>query len=558
MPPPTSPAPSRSSSALTRFDYEAYLHGVKPGYPVSPAVSTGKILRRPRSHNVTITVEPIGSITEEDGTTESRSTTSPVEDLELTSKQSFPVRITTRISLNLKKLEKSTSDVIRAQEEAVTVHRNLGLVGIKSRKSMIESRESMRIKLATRNSVRVKSRELKKEEQRIEEKERKPKKRERIGKYTAVKVFFGTVVDSHPRTECEPIETERDPKKVRFRLSGFGPPIQKVDPLQEMLISKQEAGKDVREAAREFERKAGEEPRKVAVKRQTATTDQRLFIRTHGTMGLACLRAVQHAYRERERADAMSSKAFTVAQLRENREQAKERVKVFKQEYKEASLRRRVRDGVRTAEALKEQQAKQVIEHERLSTARAVTTEHAKFRRADHAFLTDFNCQQTSISNALQRHDRVSQKDERTQEIEDFVRKEREVSQDQQALVRRYMEHRQLIRQAETATARAELDSHLTREANQRKAEAKERVAHIKARNQKTMEYYSPPMAHAPAKLPPLAVVSPEQMDVWNELEKFDWTPATHDRCYSEPYGRVVSSRRRRMYSLEPATYGVA
>lgn len=559
LPPPTSPAPSRSFSSLTRFDYEAYLHGVKPGYPISPgASSVGKIARRPLSRNVSITVEPIGRITEEgDGSSESRVTTSPVEDLELARKESFPVRITTRITLNLRKLETSTSDVIRAKEEAVTIQRNLGLVGAKSRKSMIESRESMRIKLDTRNSIMVKSKELRKEEQKIEESEKKRKKRDRIGKYTAVKMFLGRVVDTHPRTESEPSETEREPKKLRFRLSGFCPPIKKIDPLREMLISKQEAGKDVREAAREIERKAAEEPRKVAVKRQTITTDQRLFIRTHGTMGLACLRAVQHAYRERERADALSSKAITVAQLREDREQAKERVKIFKQEYKEASLRRRVRDGVRTAEALKERQAKEVIEHERLSTARAVTAEHVKSRRADLAFITDFNCQHTSISNALQRHDRVSQKDERTQEVEDFVRKEKEVTKDQQALVRRYMEHRQLIRQAETAMTRSELDAHLTRETNQRKAAAKERVAQIKARNQESLDYYTPSMTHAPAKLPPLAVVSPDQQDVWNDLEKFDWTPASHDRSYSEPYGRVVSSRRQRMCSLEP-TYGVA
>ena len=534
------------------------MHGVKPAYPPSPRASVGTIARQPRSRNVTITVEPIGSIIEEsDRRTEGRVTTSPVEDPELTGKDTFPLRITTRISLNLKKLETSTSDVIRAKEEAVTIHRNLGLVGVKSRKSVMESRESMRIKLATRNSIRVKSRELQKEEQRMEEKEKKRRKRDRIGKYTAVQVFLGPVVDTYPRTECEPKETEDEPKKLRFRLSGFRAQIETVDPLREMLISKREAGKDVRQAAREIEKKAAAEPKKVAIKRQTVTTDQRLFIRTHGTMGLACLRAVQHAYRERERADAVSSKAVTVAQLREDREQAKERVKIFKQEYKEASLRRRVRDGVRTAEALKERQAKEVIEHERLSTARAVTAEQVKSRRADLAFIADFNCQHTSISNALQRHDRVSQRDERVQEIEDTVRKEKEVSQDQQALVRRYMEHRQLLRQAETAMARAELNAHLSREANQRKAAAKERVTQIKARNQETQEFYSPPVTHAPAKLPPLAVVSPEQLDVWNDLEKFDWTPVNHDRSYSEPYGRVVSSRRQQMYSLEP-TYGMA
>ena len=88
---------------------------------------------------MSITVEPIDSITEEgDRRTEGRVTTSPVEDLELTRNESFPVRITTRISLNLKKLETSTSDVIRTKEEAVTIRRSMGLVSLKSRKSMMK------------------------------------------------------------------------------------------------------------------------------------------------------------------------------------------------------------------------------------------------------------------------------------------------------------------------------------------------------------------------------------------------------------------------------------
>lgn len=515
---------------------------------------SGKVARRPSSRNVSITVEPVGRISEEDDGREGRITTSPAEDLEA---EGFPVQITTRISLNLTRLETSTSDIIRAQEEAVTIHRKLGLVEVKSVKSGIESRKSMQIKLATRDDIITKSNKLKKEEQRMEERHRRGKRRDRVGKYKTVKVFFGPVLETRTRSEREPKKTEREPIKTRFRLSGFRPPIQAVDPFREMLISKQEAGKEVRKAAREIERKNAQEPRKVAVKRQTVTTDQKLFIRTHGTMGLACLRAVHHAYRERERAIALSSKAIAVGQLRENREQAKERVIAFKQQYKEASLRRRARDSVRTAEVLKERQAKEITAHERLSTARAVTAEQLRARRADLAFVTDFNCQQTSISNALQRHDRILHRDEHAHEIEDLVRREKELSQDQQALVRRYMEHRQLIRQAETAMTRADLNAHLSREASQRKTAAKERVVQIKARNQETTEYYSAPVTHAPARLPPLAVVSPTQMDAWNEEDKFEWTPASHQRSYSESHERVVSPGKQRMHSVEP-TCGIA
>lgn len=547
--PPTSPAASRSSSAHTRFNYDTYLHGIKPAHSTSSGLISEKIARGPSSRNVSITVEPVGRISEEDYGRESLVTTSPAEDLET---EVFPVRITTRISLNLKKLETSTSDIIRAQEEAVTVHRKLGLVEVKTVKSGIESRKSMQIRLATRDNIITKSNELKKEEQRIEEKHGKGKRRDRVGKYKTVKVFFGPVLETHTRSEREPRETEREPIKIQFRLSGFRPPMQAVDSFREMLISKREAGKEVRRAAREIERKAAQEPRKVAVKRQTVTTDQKLFIRTHGTMGLACLRAVHRAYRERERAITLSSKAIAVGQMRENREQAKERVIAFKQDYKEASLRRRARDSVRTTEMLKQRQAKEISELERLSTARAMTAEQLRARRADVAFVADFNCQQTSISNALLRHDRISHRDEHAQEIEDVVRRERELSQDQQTLVRRYMEHRQLIRQAETAMARVELNEHLSREASQRKTAAKERVAQIKARSQETTEYYSAPVTHAPARLPPLAVVSPMLMDAWNEEDKFEWTPVSHQRSYSESHERELSPGKQRIYSVEP------
>ena len=558
LPPPSSPAPSRSPSASTRFDYDLYLHGIKPAYPPSVRAAGRKTARSPLSRTISITVEPISSITEEgERRKEEPVTTSPVEDVELERKESVPVRITTRITVNMKLLELSTSDIIRSKGKAVTVEKNVGLVPIKSRKSMIESRESARIRLATKEKIIVRNKELQKEEQRLEEKERKGKKKERIGKYPTVRIFFGPVIDTHPRTKYDPRETEHEPKKLRFRLSGLCPPIHRADPLQEMLTSKLEAGKDVREAAREFERRAAEEAGRSVDKHVMVTTDQRLFIRTHGTMGLACLRAVQHAYRERERADALSSKAVAVAQRREDREQAKERVRAFKQEYKESSLRRRVRDGVRTADGLKERQAKEALEHERVSTARAFTAEQHKSRRGDLAFITDFSCQHTSISNALQRHDRVSQKDERTHEVFEVVRKEKEVAQDQQALVRRYMEHRQLLRQAETAMARAELEAHLLREASQRQTAAKMRVTQIKTRHRETQKFYSPPMTHAPVKLPPLAVVSPEQLESWESLTKYDWIPTSHERCYSEPYSKAASSKRHRFHSYEP-NYGVA
>ena len=535
------------------MDYDAYIRGGRPNLPSSPQMSAERIRKRPSSRSVSIVVEPIEKISEEGDRP-----TSPIEGV--TKQESFPIRITTRVTINLRSLETSTSDVIRSQERAVTVERNLGLVSSRgSRKGLVEnvrSSTARSTKTPKKDDLKeVRSKVLLKEEKGIEGRDKRGRKKQQVGRFPTVQVFFGPMVETNPRTEHAPIQSEDEPKKVRFRLSGLASTIKHVDPLREMLVSKLEAGRDVREAAREHDRKVLNEPAKTVVKHRTTTTDQRLFLRTHGTMGLACLRAVQQAYRDREKAEGLSAKSVSVAKMKTDREKAQERVKIYKQDYKDLSLRRRMRDGVKTAEALQKREAERLFEHERLNTARAVTAEHQKSRHADHAFVTDFACQHTSVSNALLRHDRVSQKEEGLQEVVEVVRKGKATSIEQQVLVRRYMEHRQLMRQAETAMARAEIETQLIRDANDRVTAAKERVAEMKSRAQQTQEFYTVPLAHAPPQLPPLGVVSPDQMEVWESLPKFDWKPRSHERSVSEPLRSPP--RRSRAYSYYP-TYGLA
>ena len=524
---------------------------------------------------MSIVVEPVTRIIEEEEPpdTDDRITTSPVDDEYMNSISTpFPLRISTRVTINLQSLETSTNDIIRAKD-AVSVERRLGL---KSRR--LSTREAVKSRgVSTRETVKsrdlstcetfrsrskgkeTKTKELIREEQKLKERGRKGKKKgDKVGRYSTVKEFLGPIMDTHPVTENELMNRDvgGDVPTVNFRLAGFQPPIQKMDPLQEVLISKREAGIDVREAAREQERKILNEPRRVATRFSTTTTDQRLFIRTHGTMGLACLRAVQQAYRDRERAESLSARTGLVARRRERREQAKERVKIFKQEYQEESIRRRIRDGVRTAEALKEQDDKRVLIHEQYANVRAVTAERQKSRQADFAFANDFACQQSSVSNALLKHDFLTQKEETLQELVDAVRKEKDVSQAQQVLVRRYLEHRQLMRQAETAMARANLDATMLQEANQRVIEAKTRVARQKARNEQVREVSPLTISKAPPQLPPLGVVAQDQMELWEKLPKFDWRPRSHERSVSEPATRH-SVLRSQCYSVH-RSYGVA
>ena len=149
-------------------------------------------------------------------------------------------------------------------------------------------------------------------------------KPEMVGKYRTVRVFLGDVVESKPKmvTDGDEVET------IGFRLQGEEPPKQKNEPIVDMLLSKKEMGEDVRKSLREFRRKQPERPRKAADGGMKLTNDQILFLRTHGTMGLACLRAVHQAYGDRARAQKQADLNERVAGMKERRDLGVERLQV--------------------------------------------------------------------------------------------------------------------------------------------------------------------------------------------------------------------------------------
>lgn len=534
---------------MTSFDYDTYVKGLKPVGSVTPGVSDEIIKPRASSKTVSIVVEPIDRIDEEKDASDITLHSAPLEE-KVKQSDDFPVKITTKVSINLRRLETSTSDIIRAKDEAVTIVRKFGLES-RNKKSRADTRESVAVTREKEKSQPTKSKELIREEKKAVEREKRNKKGDRVGRHRTVKMFFGPIMQRYPRSEKE--STEHDPKQIKFRLSGLEPPISTTDPLLRILSTNKDAGKMVREAAREHELKVLNEPRKTVVRRPIVTTDQRLFIRTHGTMGMACLRAVQQAYQDRAGSEQRNSKNEKIAQMREERETAKDRVRAFKQEYQQATLRKRLRDGVKTAEALKERATLRLEQNERLNTARAVTAEQRKSRQADFAFINDFACQQTSVSNALLKHDRTTYREENLQDASEVVRKGKENSIEQQSLVKRFMEHRQLLRQAETAMGRAQLDSRLMQDASQRADETKQRMSQIKSRGAQRMEYFSVPYTLAPPQLPPLGVVAPEQIELWEQLPRIDWQPRLHERTQSEPVKRFTPHYRQRLVTYEPS-----
>ncbi|KAL4218950.1 leucine-rich repeat and IQ domain-containing protein 3 [Mactra antiquata] len=331
-------------------------------------------------------------------------------------------------------------------------------------------------------------------------KKKSRKKKERIQPrkvVKSVKQFFGPVVESVPTPEVETRhEDETDDMPVtEYRLRGYQPHIMYIDPMAEMILAKQEAGRLVRDAEIEHHRKVQELPTpRVKSQKKGMNNDQRIFARAHGTMGMSCLFAVHQAYKDREKAEKTASKMEYIMSMREERDRAKERIKMYHEEKRSNALKQRDMERAKTLENLEKREMLRLNYLDKRHEIKNKSADLTKSFRQDFTFVTEFSNQHTSVSNALMRHDRQAKVEDQLQQKTDFVQGASSTEKEQKDVVKKYLEHRQLMRQTESAMARATLDTRLLQEVNDRMLEAKTRVAQQKARRDTVQAFYPLPV----------------------------------------------------------------
>ena len=311
----------------------------------------------------------------------------------------------------------------------------------------------------------------------------------------SVKQFFGPMVDSVTPDVEERIEEEDETPVTEYRLRGYRPNIILVDPTTEMILSKQEAGRLVRDAEIDHHRKLQEisTPRQKAPKK-ALNNDQRVFARVHGTMGMSCLFAVHQAYKDREKAEKTASKMEHMLSMRDERDRAKERIKLYHDEKRSTALKNRDMERAKTLEQLEKREMMRLNYLDRRHELKNKSADLTKSYRQDYTFITEFSNQHTSVSNALMRHDRQAKFEDGLQARSDLVGGMSGAEKEQKDVVKKYLEHRQLMRQTESAMARATLDTRMLQEVNDRMLEAKSRVAQLKARRDTVQAFYPLPV----------------------------------------------------------------
>ena len=169
--------------------------------------------------------------------------------------------------------------------------------------------------------------------------------------------------------------------------------------------------------------------------------------------------------------------------MKEQREAGKHRIKLYKEEQRNKTLNQRVGDHKKLAETLDKRNILRLSYLDKRGEHRHRTSLVSRERRKEVTFVHDFNIQNTSVSNALLRHDRQAKLEDKMQGNVALVSSYKSAEKEQQEIVKKYMEHRTLMRQTESAMSRATLDTRMLQEANDRIMQARSRVAQQKAKS---------------------------------------------------------------------------
>ena len=297
----------------------------------------------------------------------------------------------------------------------------------------------------------------------------------------SVKQFFGPVVQRVNTPGGDQEDMDEIPI-VNFRLRGMQNRIEIIDPMAELIMARAEAGHEVRLAEAEYHRYTDNPVKPVIKRNRLLPKETRIFNKIQGNMGLSCLRAVQQAYRDREIAEKTSQRVESVLGMRDSRETGKDRVRLFRDERRAQIMKDRDREQKRLLEAMEKQELSRINQLDHSITRKTRSSHFSKSRRGERSFVSDFNVQNTSVSNALMRHDRQAQHEDALQSRAELVQINKHHEKEQQEIVRKFLEHRQLMRQTESAMARSSLDAQMLQEANERLMQARNRVAQQRAR----------------------------------------------------------------------------
>ena len=233
------------------------------------------------------------------------------------------------------------------------------------------------------------------------------------------------------------------------------------------------------------------ENNEVVNRKPIKTNDQRFFQKIFGTMTLGCLRAVDKAYLDRTIAEKNQSKAQMIQKYKENKEFTTQQVNYYREERLREVQKIRERDKLQLTIAKRRQDLDRIQTRETVQETKSKHKDVNLDRRKDVYLAVDFNKQHLSVSKALQKHEYNISREHNLKRNVSFVDKQRVASEEQQDIVKKYLEQRNMLKTTQTITDRQKIDSQVLQDANDRLLSAKKRVSRLKATTNASTKFYA-------------------------------------------------------------------
>ena len=231
-----------------------------------------------------------------------------------------------------------------------------------------------------------------------------------------------------------------------------------------MVMSRQEEGRMIRKAEKEIMetvtkmRQPPPRPEK-AKNPDVLTKDEMAFTRAYTTMNLSAVRAVEKVHDSRKKAEELIQRANHVSKMKREKVKRRGKIENFHQTLRDNNNSWKAMEESRLAQLREQQCIQRTKDIMKTTESRDAAAMNQHRQMEDQTFACEFNQQQMLVSVTLTKEDQRQSKDAKLLEIKEQVQQAREVSQEHQEMVRRYMELRKNKLQQEGATAKKNLDT---------------------------------------------------------------------------------------------------
>lgn len=220
-------------------------------------------------------------------------------------------------------------------------------------------------------------------------------------------------------------------------------------------------------------------------KNQFLTNDQRFFQKIYGNMSFGSLFAVETAYQERNIADKLAMRKKKAEIIREEKRNSRQQIEYFKGDHVREA-KKNLSQQFELLEMAKRKSQDEFIQLQQAVKDKKDRDEEVRRKRKRNLFLAiDFSKQHLSVSKALQKHEFLTFKEQQLKKNTDFVSQYQAKKDQQNEIVKKYIEQRNLLRHLQASNDRKMIENRLKDDKEMEEFEAKKRVEYLRS-----VEYY--------------------------------------------------------------------